>query len=266
MSAVEERRLLASLRQIHTNLGHPSNHAPASAIRVTGGSTDAVRAAMQQRGHVCETHKHLVPRLLARIRTERDLGDHVRACRSRWKSGELPEYVRLCERIKCRHEDSQKTPESHSIWRATMVDFRPRTSNLNVSSGRISKTWVANLCQELPIPNYRSKKTHARPLIDEFSIKFVADQLHRVLWLTDAVASACNAAMDDGGCQRSGFSAELRLPYTLPVMRDRALSERIAIARSIDDSKAQQRPCPTRHSIGAAATWLGARCAEAPPH
>ena len=49
LTTEEERRLIASLRQMHTNLGHPSNHALARAIRVTGGSAAAVRAALQLR-------------------------------------------------------------------------------------------------------------------------------------------------------------------------------------------------------------------------
>ena len=49
LTTEEERRLIASLRQMHTNLGHPSNHALARAIRVTGGSAAAVRAAFQLR-------------------------------------------------------------------------------------------------------------------------------------------------------------------------------------------------------------------------
>ena len=36
LTTEEERRLIASLRQMHTNLGHPSNHALARAMRVTG--------------------------------------------------------------------------------------------------------------------------------------------------------------------------------------------------------------------------------------
>ena len=49
-------------------------------------------------------------------------------------------------------------------------------------------------------------KTHARRLIDEFSVKFVPEQVHRVTWLTTAVHWACNSAFEDSGC--SGFSVE----------------------------------------------------------
>ena len=71
----EERRLIASLRQMHTNLGHPSNHALARAIRVTGGSAAAVRAALQLRCDVCESQQQPGPHLPARLRTDREFGD-----------------------------------------------------------------------------------------------------------------------------------------------------------------------------------------------
>ena len=58
LTTEEERRLIASLCQMHTNLGHPSNHALSRAIRVTGGSAAAVRAALQLRCDVCESQQH----------------------------------------------------------------------------------------------------------------------------------------------------------------------------------------------------------------
>ena len=53
--------MIASLREMHTNLGRPSNHALARAIRVTGGSAAAVRAALQLRCDVCESQQHPDP-------------------------------------------------------------------------------------------------------------------------------------------------------------------------------------------------------------
>ena len=75
LTTEEERRLIASLPQMHTNLGHPSNHALARAIRVTGGSAVAVRAALRLRFDVCESQQHRGPHLLARLRTDREFGD-----------------------------------------------------------------------------------------------------------------------------------------------------------------------------------------------
>ena len=57
---------------MHTNLGHPSNHALSRAIRVTGGSAAAVRAALQLRCDVCESQQHPGPQLPARLRTDRE--------------------------------------------------------------------------------------------------------------------------------------------------------------------------------------------------
>ena len=85
-------------------------------------------------------------------------------------------------------------------------------------------------------------KTHARRLLDEFSVKFVPEQLHRVTWLTAAVTWACNSAIDDSGFSPAQWvlGRGLRLPYTLldqtgrlslreRVTRDGAFSERIAM-------------------------------------
>ena len=60
-------------------------------------------------------------------------------------------------------------------------------------------------------------KTHARRLLDEFSVKFVPEQLHRVTWLTAAVTWACNSAIDDSGYSPAQWvlGRGLRLPYTL---------------------------------------------------
>ena len=85
-------------------------------------------------------------------------------------------------------------------------------------------------------------KTHARRLLDEFSVKCVPEQLYRVTWLTAAVTWACNSAINDSGYSPAQWvlGRGLRLPYTLldqterlslheRVTRDRAFSERIAM-------------------------------------
>ena len=85
-------------------------------------------------------------------------------------------------------------------------------------------------------------KTHARRLLDEISVKFVLEQLHRVIWLTAAVTWACNSAIDASGYSLAQWvlGRRLRLPYTLldqtgrlslhqRVKIDRAFSERIAM-------------------------------------
>ena len=85
-------------------------------------------------------------------------------------------------------------------------------------------------------------KTDARRLLDKHSVKFVAEHVHRVAWLTAAVTwPAILPLMTLDTLRRSGFSDEgLRLPDTLldqtgrlslheRVTRDRTFSERIAM-------------------------------------
>ena len=45
---------MSSLSQLHTNLGHPPQHSLGRAVRFTGGSIAAVRAAFQLRCDVAD--------------------------------------------------------------------------------------------------------------------------------------------------------------------------------------------------------------------
>ena len=92
-------------------------------------------------------------------------------------------------------------------------------------------------------------KTHARRLIDDFSIKFVPEKMHRVTWLTTAVTWACNSAIDDSGNSPAWVLGRgLRLDQTdrlsqhERITRDRAFSERIAMM-----SAAQKSVTSLRH-------------------
>ena len=130
----KERRLIASLRQMLTNLGHPSNHALARAIRVTGGSEAAVRAALQLRCDVCERQQHPGPHLPARLRTGREFGDtaaidlFVLAGR---QPVDLASTFGVVAMIPSKHPKEGRVGPlfqilDHSLWRAAEVDLRPR--------------------------------------------------------------------------------------------------------------------------------------------
>ena len=110
---------------------------------------------------------------------------------------------------------------------------------------------MRNSCRQQPSPHSKTQSVkgmeesgkHMRvDLLDEFSVNFVPEQLHRVTWLTAAVTWACNSAFDDSGYSPAQWvlGRGLRLPYTLldqtgrlslheRVTRDRAFSERIAM-------------------------------------
>ena len=130
-----------SLRQMHTNLGHPSNHALARAIRVTGGSAAAVRAALQLRCDVCESQQHPGPHLPARLRTDREFGDTAATdlfvladCEGNQLS--FIYILDLASTFWCCCHYSQQASEDrvgpllqtldHSFWRAAKVDSRSR--------------------------------------------------------------------------------------------------------------------------------------------
>ena len=136
----KERRLIASLRQMHTNLGHPSNHALARAIRVTGGSAAAFRAALQLQCDVCESQQHPGPHLLARLRTDREFGDTAAIdlfVLADYEGNQLS-FINILDfastfgvvaMIPSKHPkivwDHFQTLD-HSFWRTAKVDLRPR--------------------------------------------------------------------------------------------------------------------------------------------
>ena len=68
----EDANLRKIVAQLHVNLGHPSNDALARAIRLSGGSDDAIQAALQVRCTVCErlTEPSPVPAAFLRLWTE----------------------------------------------------------------------------------------------------------------------------------------------------------------------------------------------------
>ena len=86
-------------------------------------------------------------------------------------------------------------------------------------------------------------KTHARRLLDEFSVKFVPEQLHRVTWphgRSHLGLQLCHSMTAGYSLAQWVLGRRLRLPYTLldqtgrlslheRVTRDRAFSERIAM-------------------------------------
>ena len=68
----EDANLRKIVAQLHVNLGHPSNDALARDIRLSGGSDDAIQAALKVRSFVCErlTEPSLVPAASLRRWTE----------------------------------------------------------------------------------------------------------------------------------------------------------------------------------------------------
>ena len=73
----EDANLRKIVAQLHVNLGHPSNDALAKAIRLSGGSDDAIQAALKVRCTVCERLTEPSPVPAASLRRWREFGQCV---------------------------------------------------------------------------------------------------------------------------------------------------------------------------------------------
>ena len=218
----EERALHSSIKQMHTNLGHPSNHALAKAIRVTGGSQRAVRAALELRCDVCESQRRPPPHVPGRIRMDRDFGDTVAIdlfVLADYLGNQLTfaNIVDLATTFGIVAQVSSKHPQV--IW-STLLErwitpFGVHKRIFHDQGGEFEREFGQELesmgCELLPTaaitPQQNAAaerhggvwKHHARRLIDKFSVQFVPAQQHRVNWLVAAVAWACNAAPTESG-------------------------------------------------------------------
>ena len=73
----EDAKLRKIVAQLHVNLGHPSNDALARAIRLSGGSDDAIQAALKVRCTVCERLTEPSPVPAASLRRWTEFGQCV---------------------------------------------------------------------------------------------------------------------------------------------------------------------------------------------
>ena len=73
----EDANLRKIVAQRHVNLGHPSNDALARAIRLSGGSDDAIQAALKVRCSVCERLTEPSPVPAASLRRWTEFGQCV---------------------------------------------------------------------------------------------------------------------------------------------------------------------------------------------
>ena len=73
----EDANLRKIVAQLHVNLGHPSNDALARTIRLSGGSDDAIQAALKVRCTVCERLAEPFPVPAASLRRWTEFGQCV---------------------------------------------------------------------------------------------------------------------------------------------------------------------------------------------
>ena len=73
----EDANLRKIVAQLHVSLGHPSNDALARAIRLSGGSDEAIQAALKVRCTVCERLTETSPVPAASLRRWTEFGQCV---------------------------------------------------------------------------------------------------------------------------------------------------------------------------------------------
>ena len=208
---------------MHPTLGHPSNDALARAKRVTGGSAAAVCAAPQLRCDVCESQHHPGPHLPARLRTDREFGDTTAIdvfVLADYDGNQL-RFIKTFSPLRALFGVVAMVPSKHPkiVWdhffKHWITPFGVPRRLIYDQGGEFEREFGQELedmgCELMPTATITPQqnavcerhggvwKTHARRLIDEFSAKFVANQMHRVTWLTTAVTCACNSAIDDSG-------------------------------------------------------------------
>ena len=214
---------------MHTNLGHPSIHAHARAIRVTGGSAAAVRAALQLRCDVCESQQHPGPHLPARLRTDREFGDSAAIdllVLPDFADNQLS-FINILDLARTFGVVAM-IPSKHPkvVWDCFffhwLTPFGVPQRLIYDQGGEFEREFGQELedlgCELMPTAAITRQqnavcerhggiwKTDARRLLDELSVKFVADNMHRVAWLTAAVSAILRSGFSDEDCDcRSHF-------------------------------------------------------------
>ena len=207
LTTEEERRLIASLRHMHPNLGHPFKSHTCKSHTChwwqRSCSSRSATAAMD----VCESQQHLGPRLPARLGTDREFGDTAAVDLFVFAdyAGNQLSFLNILD-LASTYGIVAVIPSKHPkiVWDQIFTHWitpfgvprRTNEENSSASSDKGSTTWVANTCRQPPSLHSKTQpvngtgriwKTHARRLLDESSVKFVPEQVHRVTWLTPAV-------------------------------------------------------------------------------
>ena len=200
--------------KMQTNLGHPSNHALANTIRGTGGSAAAVRAELQLRCDVCESHQHPGPHLPVRLRTDREFGDTPAIdlfVLADYEGNKLS-FMNILD-LASTFGVVDMIPSKHpkTVWDHFFKHWITPSGVLRRLIREFGQEPHDLVCELMPTaaitPQQNAvrerhggiRKTLARRVLDEFSVMLVPEQLHRVTWLTAAVTRACNSAFDDSG-------------------------------------------------------------------
>ena len=261
----EDANLRKIVAQLHVNLGHPSNDALARAIRLSGGSDDAIQAAFKVRCTVCErlTEPSRVP--AASLRRWTEFGQCVAL--DLFMFADITGHNVFFEHVghgqslagcfSSRRQDSPLTVFYGFLlgWCLTFGvpeclrfdlggEFESFFSELAEQIGcRLLPPAAVSPTQNAPCERAGGAwKYRARRLVDQFSIKWNGSSTK--LWLCAVLNWSTNTAVGDSGHSPSQWvlGRSLRFPFQLS-FRGHVLAWEQQAKESVVDALVGSRDC-----------------------
>ena len=249
-------RLGAAVRQLHVNLGHPSNVALARCIRLSGGTDEAIQAALRHRCSVCARLAPPASAIPAKIREAIDFGEIVAVDLFQladWRGYTVTFHnaVDLGSTFTVVAPVSSKRPQDcimvfNSSWcgwagppRRVVMDqggefMREYGEGLEDLGTRVSPCAAISPTQNAVAERSGGAwKAHARAIIDEFNLDFRDPK--QVWWLCTCINWAMNNYIDESGYSASQWvlGKGIVLPFNLMTQHTQlALHSRHARDRS----------------------------------
>ena len=256
----EDANLRKIVAQLRVNFGHPSNVALVRAIRLSGGSDDAIHAAFKVRRAVCErlTEPSLVPS--ASLRRWTEFGQCVALDLFMFAdiTGENGLFLNMLDMVS-HYQVSFPVADQNPLtvfygfllgWCLTLgVPERLRFDLAGEFESSFSELAEQIGCRLLPAASVSptqnapceraggARKYRARCLVDEFSIK--SNDYSTKLWLCAVLHGLTNTTIGDSGHSPSQWvlGRSLRLPFQLLSRASQLASHQ----RHLDDFAYQRR-------------------------
>ncbi|CAE8601098.1 unnamed protein product [Polarella glacialis] len=228
-----------AIQQLHRNMGHPSARALARAIRVTGGSDEAVKAALKFTCSSCQRIAEPKPDLPAQLRQRwRKFGDAVAVdllMLADWNKQPRTflNILDMASRYQVVAPVASKEPKVvfSAFLRAWLIPLgipqlvlsdrggefnREFSEQLELMGSRVVTTAALSPTQNAPCERAGGFfKLHGRAVIDELTLSFDDDV--QVEWLCACLNWAHNSRVNETGFSPSQWvlGAGIRLPHNL---------------------------------------------------
>ena len=207
---MDAHTLRQAIKTLHTNLGHPENRALACAIRLTGGTDEAVKAAMEHQCTTCARLRTPMPVPPARISENimhRNFNDYISLDTFALADYQGRTLILLCiidnatlfqvvAPVDARHPDhilskflthwvcTLGVPEAIKYDQGGEFE-REYASEIEDMGSQLNPTAGASPTQNAVCERHNGIWTrHARSMIDDFSIQFTPEESRRVFWMT----------------------------------------------------------------------------------